>query len=65
MALSQLAQREADRPGAIRAIERAFQQSAGDEDGDDPWWTYHTAQGRGAEARLAALSRVVPPVAAR
>ena len=61
LAISQLAQREADRPGAIRALEQAFQASAAGEDGDDPWWTYHTAQGRDANSRLAALYRLVPP----
>ena len=65
LALSQLAQREGDRPGATRALELAFQLPADDEDRDDPWWTYHMAQGRDVEARFAALLRVVPPAELR
>jgi tetratricopeptide (TPR) repeat protein len=65
LALSQLAQREADRPGATRALEQAFQLPADDEDRLDPWWTYHMAQGRDAGARQSALYRVVPSAEAR
>jgi hypothetical protein len=63
LALSQLAQREADRPGAIRTLEQALQFRA---DGDDdPWWTYHTSQGRDVDTRLRAMYRAVPPGEAR
>jgi tetratricopeptide (TPR) repeat protein len=65
LALSQLAQREGDRPRATRALDLAFQLPADDEDRDDPWWTYHMAQGRDAEARFIALFRVIPPAEAR
>jgi hypothetical protein len=65
VALSQLAQRQADRPGATRALDQLFQLPADDDDRDDPWWAYHMAQGRDADARLAALYRVVPPAEAR
>ena len=55
LALSQLAHRNGDRAGALRAIERVFALSRDDPGRDDPWWTYHKAQARDADALLEAL----------
>lgn len=65
LALSQLAQRTSDRSEAIRALEVSFQLPEADIDRDDPWWTYHMAQGRDAADRLIAMYRLVPPAEAR
>jgi len=53
IALSELAKRRGDRAGALAAIARLFAlPPAGDEGRDDPWWSYHTAQARNADALL-------------
>jgi tetratricopeptide (TPR) repeat protein len=58
LALSQLARRSGDRPGALRAIERVFVLQADDRsEKDDPWWWYYVAQGRDAEALLDAMQQ--------
>jgi tetratricopeptide (TPR) repeat protein len=56
LALSQLARRDGDRAGALRAIERLFalQQLARTEQ-EDPWWSYFTVQARHADDLLDAL----------
>ena len=56
VALSELSKRRGDRAGALSAIERLFAlPPVGDERRDDPWWSYHTAQARDAEALLDAV----------
>jgi len=56
LALSQLARRGGDRPGALRAIERLFVIPAEERDEKtDPWWWYYVAQGRDADALLDAM----------
>ena len=65
LALSQIAQRAGDLPGAARALEQAFRLPSDDLNVGDPWWTYHVAQGRDAGARLRALYDAVPPAEAR
>jgi tetratricopeptide (TPR) repeat protein len=57
LALSQLARRFGDRAGALRAIQQVLRPPADESDRDDPWWTYHTAQGRNADDLLAALRK--------
>jgi tetratricopeptide (TPR) repeat protein len=58
LALSQLARRSGDRPGALRAIERVFALQADDRnEKDDPWWWYYVAQGRDAQALLDAMQQ--------
>jgi tetratricopeptide (TPR) repeat protein len=58
IALSELAKRRGDRAGALAAIQRLFAlPPAGREGRDDPWWSYHTAQARDADALLDALQR--------
>ena len=61
LGLSRLAQLEGDRAGAISVLDQALHLPASDGDGDDPWWTYHTTQGRNAAERLNALYRAIPP----
>ena len=56
IALSELAKRRGDRAGALAAIDRLFKlPPAGHEERDDPWWSYHVAQARDADALLEAL----------
>jgi len=56
IALSELAKRRGDRAGALAAIQRVFTlPPAGWEGRDDPWWSYHTAQARDAEALVDAV----------
>jgi hypothetical protein len=66
IALSELARRRGDRAGALAAIQKVFEvPEAGSVGRDDPWWVYHTAQARNAEALLDAVRepfhRVGPP----
>ena len=46
LALSQLALRANDRVAALAAVERALQPTGGERGREDPWWRYHTLQGR-------------------
>jgi hypothetical protein len=56
LALSEIARRSGDRPGALRAIDRLFALPGEERDEhDDPWWWYYTAQARDAEDLLEAL----------
>ena len=56
LALSQLARRYGDRPGALRAMDRLFALSdAGRSEHDDPWWWYYVSQARDADDWLAAV----------
>ena len=57
LALSALARRRGDRAGALDALQRTFDLSKVDSERQDPWWTYHLAHGRNAEALLAELRR--------
>jgi Tfp pilus assembly protein PilF len=54
--LSELARRQGDRAGALRAIQKMFAlPNAADSGRDDPWWAYHVAQARNADQLLDAL----------
>lgn len=55
LALSALARRRGDRPGALTEIRRVFDLPVSPPARDDPWWTYHTAQARNADALLEEL----------
>ncbi len=57
LALSALARRRGDRLGAQAEIRRVFDLPASPPARDDPWWTYHTAQARNADALLEELRR--------
>ncbi len=57
LALSALARRRGDRLGAQAEIGRVFDLPASPPARDDPWWTYHTAQARNADALLEELRR--------
>ncbi len=50
--LSELARRQGDREGALKAMQRVFAVTGAGGEPDDPWWTYHTVQGRTADDRL-------------
>ena len=52
LALSELARRQGDRRGALAAMDRVFALPRTDSEHDDPWWAYHIAQGRDADALL-------------
>ena len=64
VALSRLARRYGDRPGALRAIQRVFALSSDANERNDPWWTYNVAQARNADALLEELRRPFRPGAA-
>jgi len=55
LALSELARRRGDRGAALRAMDLVFALPAAEPERDDPWWTYHVAQGRDADALLKEL----------
>jgi hypothetical protein len=55
--LSALARRRGDRAGALAEIRRVFELPASPPARDDPWWTYHAAQARNADALLDELRR--------
>ena len=57
LALSALARRRGDRAGALAEIRRVFELPASPPARDDPWWTYHGAQARNADALLEELRR--------
>ncbi len=44
-----------DRAGALAAIGRVFELAQTYPENDDPWWTYHVAQGRQADDLLRRL----------
>jgi hypothetical protein len=52
LALSQLARRSGDRPGAHRAIQRVLALSADDRKREDPWWTYLAGSAANAQTLL-------------
>jgi hypothetical protein len=64
LALSELARRRGDRPGALRAIDRLFALPADAEERHDPWWTYQIAQARTADRLLDGVRRAVRESAA-
>jgi hypothetical protein len=64
LALSELARRRYDRPGALRAIDRLFALPADAGDRFDPWWTYQIAQARTADRLLDGVRRTVLEIAA-
>ena len=55
LALSQLARRNGDRPGALRAIQHLLDLPADDRSREDPWWTYFSGSESEAQARLSDL----------
>jgi tetratricopeptide (TPR) repeat protein len=56
IALSELARRLGDRSGSLAAIQKVFDlPAASDSGGDDPWWEYHLAQAKNADALLDAV----------
>ena len=56
VALSQLARRRGDRAAALAAIQQLFDlPPPGAEGRDDPWWNYHKAQARNAQALVDAV----------
>jgi len=57
LALSSLGRRRGDRAAALRALQHLFDLPSTGLEPDDPWWTYHIAQGRHAEELLQALRR--------
>jgi tetratricopeptide (TPR) repeat protein len=57
LALSALAWRHGDRPGAFREIQPVFESRPVQAERADPWWDYHVAQARNADALLDQLRR--------
>jgi tetratricopeptide (TPR) repeat protein len=57
LALSSLSRRRGDRAAALRALQHLFDLALTGLEPDDPWWTYHVAQGRNVEDLLEALRR--------
>lgn len=55
LALSALARRRGDRASALAAMQRVFDLPRTQPERDDPWWTYHLAQGRYADLLLEEL----------
>jgi tetratricopeptide (TPR) repeat protein len=55
IALSQLARRRGDRAGALAPIRQLFELPHEALEREDPWWSYHIAQARNADALLEAL----------
>jgi tetratricopeptide (TPR) repeat protein len=56
LALSQLARRYGDRPGALGAMDRLYAiPEEGEGEHDDPWWWYTVSQARDADDLLDAL----------
>ena len=56
LALSRLARRSGDRPGALRAMERLFTIRDDERnERDDPWWWYYVVQARDADDLLEAM----------
>jgi tetratricopeptide (TPR) repeat protein len=52
LALSQLARRNGDRGGALRAIQQVLNLPADDSQREDPWWSYFHDPGDKAEAMM-------------
>jgi tetratricopeptide (TPR) repeat protein len=61
LALSQLARRNGDRTGALRAIDRLFALPEDRHEHDDPWWWYSVSQGLDADDLLAAVRQPYLP----
>jgi hypothetical protein len=59
LALSQLARRTGDRPGALRAIQRVFALSTVAREHEDPWSTYLFASGTEAARKLSDVRAVL------
>jgi tetratricopeptide (TPR) repeat protein len=59
VALSALARRAGNRTSALAEIRQVFE--AGEQGPDDPWWTYHVAQGRNVDELLGELQRMFAP----
>ena len=57
LALSALATRRGDRAGALAEIRHVFDLKGAAEERADPWWAYHVAQARNADALLEQLWR--------
>jgi tetratricopeptide (TPR) repeat protein len=57
LGLSSLGRRRGDRAAALRALQHLFDLPSTGIAPDDPWWTYHIAQGRNADDLLEALRR--------
>jgi VWFA-related protein len=57
LALSQLALRSNDRAAALAAAQQAGQPPGGERDRVDPWWRYHSIQGRDAAVWFDRLHR--------
>jgi hypothetical protein len=57
LAISRLERSYGNRPGALRALEQVFALPSDANARDDPWWTYHVAQARNADALLDELRR--------
>jgi len=55
VALSELAHRRGDRAAALAAMREVFELPARDRGRDDPWWRYHVAQARNADALVDAV----------
>jgi VWFA-related protein len=55
LALSQLAHRRNDRAAALDEAREALRRPLRRQDRDDPWWRYHSVQGRGVPARFEKL----------
>ena len=61
LALSALERRSGNRDGALREIQRVFALPVRKGVESDPWWTYHEATGRNADALLEELRRPFLP----
>jgi hypothetical protein len=61
LALSELARRSGDRPGALRALQQMLTLPADESQRHDPWWTYYDGQGRDAGSLLAEVRALFPP----
>jgi tetratricopeptide (TPR) repeat protein len=55
LALSALAARRGERATALKEMQRVFELSLTVDGDEDPWWSYHVAQAKNADALLEAL----------
>jgi tetratricopeptide (TPR) repeat protein len=58
-ALSQLALRDGDTPGAVKVLENVLSMASKSAADNDPFWTYHTAAGRDTAALLTQAYRAL------
>jgi tetratricopeptide (TPR) repeat protein len=58
-ALSQLALRDGDNPGAVKVLEDVLSMASKSAADNDPFWTYHRASGRNADALLTQAYRTL------